>query len=178
MELVPLISPGPAHFKFCIWTAVIAIRILRTSSKLTQRNDSETCLQQSKHFNGLNNKAHDIFRLAEAVIDSGDVLVCKLVNGKGTYVHRRLCLALVRLASKFDPEQLAEVKSMHTPSGKHELRITPYPRWVPVTVKKAAQSLNESEAIAMIGDWITSQQGICYNKFRNWGQAASAFWSG
>jgi len=103
-------------------------------------------------------KAHEIFRLAEAVIDSGDVLVCKLVHGKVTYVHRRLWPALVRLASRFKPEQIAEVKSVHTPSGKHELEITPYPRWVPAMVKKEGKSLNENEAIAMIGEWITKIQ--------------------
>ncbi len=103
-------------------------------------------------------KSHEIFHLAEAVIDSGDVLVCKLVNGKVTFVHRRLWPALVRLASKFRPEQLAEVKSVHTPSGKHELRITPYPKWVPAPVNQKARTLSENEAVAMIGDWITKIQ--------------------
>ena len=97
-------------------------------------------------------KGQEIFRLSEVVIDSGDVLVCKLVNGKVTFVHRRLWPALVRLASRFKPEQVAEVKSVHTPSGKHELRITPYPKWVPVAVRKEAQSLKENDARAMIGD--------------------------
>jgi len=100
-------------------------------------------------------KSQEIFRLAEAVIDSGDVLVCKLVNGKVTFVHRRLWPTLVRLASKFQPEQLAEVKSVHTPSGKHELQIIPYPEWVPAPVHRKAGTLSENEAIAMIGDWIT-----------------------
>ena len=104
-------------------------------------------------------KSQEIFRLTGALIDSGDVLVCKLVNGKVTYVHRRLWPALVRLASKLQPEQLAEVKSVHTPSGKHELVITPYPKWVRAPVKKEARSLNEKEAIAMVGDWITNVTG-------------------
>jgi len=34
------------------------------------------------------------------------VLVCKLVDGKITYVHRRLWPALVRLAARFRKEQL------------------------------------------------------------------------
>src|SRR5262245_49314944 len=33
-------------------------------------------------------KGQEIFRLSEAVADSRDVLVCKLVDGKVTYVHR------------------------------------------------------------------------------------------
>src|SRR5262249_6428648 len=35
-------------------------------------------------------RGHEIFRAAEAVTESPDVLVCKLVDGKGTYGHRRL----------------------------------------------------------------------------------------
>lgn len=108
-------------------------------------------------------KSLEIFRLSESVIDSGDVLICKLINGKVTYVHRRLWAALVRLASKFKPEQIAEVKSVHTPSGKHELVITPYPKWVPVAIKKEARSLKEKEAIAMMGDWITYETGGLLN---------------
>ncbi|MFI4945383.1 MAG: hypothetical protein ACHP85_19090, partial [Burkholderiales bacterium] len=35
-------------------------------------------------------KGQAIFRAAEAVADSPDVLVCKLIDGKVTFVHRRL----------------------------------------------------------------------------------------
>src|SRR6185369_886991 len=35
-------------------------------------------------------KGHEIFRVADAVSESDEVLVCKLVDGKVTYVHRRL----------------------------------------------------------------------------------------
>jgi hypothetical protein len=45
-------------------------------------------------------KGHQIFRIADAVSESDEVLVCKLVEGKVTYVHRRLWPALVRLASR------------------------------------------------------------------------------
>ena len=44
-------------------------------------------------------KGQAIFLAAEAIGESPDVLVCKLVEGKVTYVHRRLWPALVRLAS-------------------------------------------------------------------------------
>src|SRR5260370_37548577 len=43
-------------------------------------------------------KGHEIFAVASAVSDSADVLVCKLIDGKVTYVHRRLWPALVKLA--------------------------------------------------------------------------------
>jgi hypothetical protein len=40
-------------------------------------------------------KGHEIFRVAEAICESKEVLVCKLVDGKVTYIHRRLWPALV-----------------------------------------------------------------------------------
>src|SRR5947209_8383579 len=44
-------------------------------------------------------KAHEIFRTTQAVSSNTDVLVCKLIDGKITYVHRRLWPAVVKLAS-------------------------------------------------------------------------------
>ena len=46
-------------------------------------------------------KGKEIFRAVRAICESPDVLVCKLVEGKITYVHRRLWPALVKLASRF-----------------------------------------------------------------------------
>lgn len=92
--------------------------------------------------------AHLIFALAEAVIDSGDVLVCRLVAGKVTYVHRRLWPALVKLASRFDREQLAKSWSEHTPTGAHVAKRLAYPKWVPPETKAAAARLTREEAEA------------------------------
>ncbi|HKQ97862.1 MAG TPA: hypothetical protein VJV75_08305, partial [Candidatus Polarisedimenticolia bacterium] len=43
-------------------------------------------------------KSQEMFDLFNVVCDSKDVLVCRLVDGKMTYVHRRLWPALVRLS--------------------------------------------------------------------------------
>jgi hypothetical protein len=51
-------------------------------------------------------KGQEIHRVTEAVGESPEVLVCKLIDGKVTYIHRRLWPALVRLASRFQKEQL------------------------------------------------------------------------
>jgi len=40
-------------------------------------------------------KGREIFRILQAVSDSPDVLVCRLVDGKLSLVHRRLWPALV-----------------------------------------------------------------------------------
>jgi len=96
-------------------------------------------------------RGHEIFRLTRAVRDSRDVLVCRLVGGKITYVHRRLWPALVRLARSFAPAGLAAVREVHTPRGRHELEVVPFPRWVPPAVKRQARRLSEATARAALG---------------------------
>lgn len=91
-------------------------------------------------------KGHEIFRLCEAVEDSGEVLTFKLVDGKVTYIHRSLWPALVKLAARFERAQLARVWSEHTASGAHRARREPFPRWVPADVKKQARALTVPEA--------------------------------
>ena len=76
-------------------------------------------------------RRHEIFRATEAVSDSPDVLVCRLVDGKVTYVHRRLWPALVRLAPRLGRARLAQVRNEHTASGAHRVRRQAFPRWVP-----------------------------------------------
>src|SRR5438128_8616568 len=63
-------------------------------------------------------KANAIFLCSRAIRASADVLVCRLVGGKTTCVHRRLWPALVRLAGRFTANQLAAIEEVHTPSGR------------------------------------------------------------
>lgn len=91
-------------------------------------------------------KGHEIFRVAEAVSESPDVLVCTLVGGKVTYVHRRLWPALVKLASRFPKARLAKTWNEHTPSGAHRSRRVSFPRWVPAPVLEQAATLSTAEA--------------------------------
>lgn len=96
-------------------------------------------------------RGRDIYRLAEAVIDSGEVLVCRLVDGKVTYVHRRLWPALVKLADRFPTGALSRVWSEHMPSGAHEKRQEPFPDWVPADVRARASALSERDAEQALG---------------------------
>ncbi len=98
-------------------------------------------------------RGHEIFWLTRAVRDSGDVLVCRLVGGKITYVHRRLWPAVVRLARTFARKDLAALHEVHTPRGRHQLRVVPFPRWVPSKVQRQARQLSETEAQAALGVW-------------------------
>jgi hypothetical protein len=55
-----------------------------------------------------------MYRVFGAVCDSSQVLVCRLVGGKVTFVHRRLWPALVRLGSRLSKRGLAAVQDEHT----------------------------------------------------------------
>jgi hypothetical protein len=95
-------------------------------------------------------KANEILRLSRSIRGSPDVLVCRLVDGKITYIHRRLWPALVRLVRRFSKERLAAVKEVHTPSGKHKLLTTPFPKWVPREILRVAQKITEKEAASQL----------------------------
>jgi len=96
-----------------------------------------------------------IYAAAEAVSESPDVLVCKLVDGKVTYVHRRLWPALVRLAARFRKDQLARVWNEHTATGAHRSRREPFPRWVPRDVLREANGLSVPEAEERLSPWLS-----------------------
>ena len=93
-------------------------------------------------------QSHQIFAILEAVTESEQILVCRLINGKVTLIHRRLWPSLARLANRFAPEQLAKVCEEHTPSGRHASRVVPFPQWVPPGVMEQAKTISESEALA------------------------------
>ena len=96
-------------------------------------------------------KGKQIFLLTRAVRDSPEVLVCRLIGRKITYVHRRLWPALVRMAPTFALRDLAAVREVHTARGEHEQRVVPFPRWVPPGVKRAAGRLSVEDAQAALG---------------------------
>ncbi len=95
-------------------------------------------------------KGKDIFRLSRVIRRSPDVLVCRLVDGKITYVHRRMWPALVSLSGRFPKHRLSALSEVHMPAGKHKLLVTPFPDWVPVEVQEAAQKLTEKEAASQL----------------------------
>ena len=100
-------------------------------------------------------KGHEIFRVAESVAERSDVLVCRLVDGKVTYVHRRLWPALVRLASRFPKGHLAKIWQEHTPTGAHRARRIAFPAWVPNEALKAAERLSIPEAERLLAPWLS-----------------------
>ncbi len=98
-------------------------------------------------------KSQQIFAVLQAVTHSRDVLVCRLVDGKVTFIHRRLWPALVRVANRFPSAHISQVREEHTASGRHVTREVPFPKWVPPAVMKRAKSLSEREAVSSLGPW-------------------------
>src|SRR5882672_990994 len=92
-------------------------------------------------------KSHEIFAVLQAVADSDEVLVCRLVNGKVTFIHRRLWPALVRVAKRFPSAQIAQVHEEHTTSGRHVTREVQFPKWVPAEVINQAKAMSEKKAL-------------------------------
>jgi hypothetical protein len=98
-------------------------------------------------------QGRQIFAVTRAIRDCPDVLVCRLVGGKITYVHQRLWPALVRIANRFPVADLAQIHEVHTPSGKHVAKEIPFPDWVPDALAAQALRLGEERAASLLGAW-------------------------
>jgi hypothetical protein len=103
-------------------------------------------------------QSQQIFAVLQAVADSEDVLVCRLVNRKVTLVHRRLWPALVRVAKRFPSAQIAQIHEEHTASGRHVTREVPFPQWAPPEVVDQAKAMSEKEALSALGPWASSSR--------------------
>ena len=101
-------------------------------------------------------QGRQIFTVTRAIRDCPDVLVCRLVAGKITFVHRRLWPALVRIANRFPVADLAQIHEIHTPSGKHVTQESPFPDWVPDALAAQALKLGEKRAAGLLGVWTES----------------------
>ena len=87
-----------------------------------------------------------IFAATRAVRDSADVLVCRLVDGKITFVHARLWPALTRLADRFPPPRLTRLQEAHGADGAHRVAQIAYPDWLDDTTREAAREIGEADA--------------------------------
>jgi hypothetical protein len=101
-------------------------------------------------------RGREMYRAAEAVGGNPEILTCRLVQGKVTFLHRRLWPALVRLGATLPPERTCAMREEHTASGAHHTIETPFPSWVPADVHRAAADLSEEEAYRLLGDALTT----------------------
>lgn len=94
-----------------------------------------------------------IFAATRAVRDAKDVLTCRLVGGKITFVHARLWPALVRVSGRFPESRLARLREVHTETGRHVTEEEPFADWVSPELEREAESLTEAEALEALGAW-------------------------
>jgi hypothetical protein len=95
-------------------------------------------------------RSRPIFATTRALRESPQVLVCRIVDGKISFVHERLWPALVRAATHFPAKHLARVREVHSDSGKHIVEETPFPDWIPAKVAAAAKQLTLQQALAAL----------------------------
>ena len=92
-----------------------------------------------------------IFAVLSEVQEHDDILVCRLLAGKLTLVHRRLWPALAALASELPADALARVRQVHTATGKHVNEEIPFPQWLPPDAAVDAASMDPDRARAALG---------------------------
>lgn len=102
-------------------------------------------------------QSHSIFALTRAVRASPNVLTCRVVNGKITFVHRRVWPALVRLAYLFPKDTLAAIQEVHTRTGAHRVISIPFPKWVSDDVEAAGLGLSPEQALLSLGSWAANR---------------------
>jgi len=95
-------------------------------------------------------RAKAIFNALQVACDSPEVLVCKLVAGKQTLVHRRLWPALVRCAERLPSGSLDRVRQEHTASGAHRNTVAPFPDWLDAATRREAEAVGVEEALAQL----------------------------
>lgn len=101
-------------------------------------------------------KGKAIFAALSELDDSDDVRCFKLIDGKITFVHRRVWPALACLVANgaISVERAASIQQEHMPTGEHRNLVTPFPDWVPDDVARAAAALTVAAARAELGAWI------------------------
>ncbi len=96
-------------------------------------------------------KGRHVYSVLQALAESPDILVCRLVGGKVTFVHRRIWPALVRLAERLPPDHVAQVRERHTSSGRHATTQIAFPHWVPGDVSARAKAMSDDDARRSLG---------------------------
>ena len=103
-------------------------------------------------------QARQIFRVLRHLGESPNILVCRLVGGKVTLVHRRLWPALVRVAADFPPTWVSRVREIHTATGHHRTEEDPFPQWVPAPLAVRSSKLSKAQALAALGAWALTKK--------------------
>jgi hypothetical protein len=88
-----------------------------------------------------------IYNALQAVKESSELLVCRLVEGKVSYVHRECWAPLSVLQDYLPHEALAKVQEVHLPSGRHTTSALLLSEWMPADVRKEAAGMTTADAV-------------------------------
>jgi hypothetical protein len=97
-------------------------------------------------------RGREIFAVTRALRGSTQILTCRIVEGRISFVHERLWPALARLADRFAPERIARLQEVHTSRGRHRVDEVAFPLWLPVHAAAEAGRLEAAEAQAQLAD--------------------------
>ena len=86
-------------------------------------------------------KGNEIYLVTRAMREDPDLLVCRLVDRKVTYVHREVWPALVKLADEIGWDRLARLREVHENGGRHKVIETPFAEWVTPELRSLADEL-------------------------------------
>jgi hypothetical protein len=125
--------------------------VLESARDLAVPNLADEVLGKVRHGSWWGHpRGKKFFALTRQIRSHRDVLVCRLVGGKITYVHRRLWPALARLASKFASARLEAIREVHTEAGTHRVQLTPFNKWIERDVRAKAARLTLAKARAQL----------------------------
>ncbi len=99
-------------------------------------------------------EARLIFALTESVRSSDEILACRLIQGKLTFVHQRLWPAFARIADRLSPDQCAQVIETHTAAGRHATSLIAFPLWLPAQAMAEANAVDEADALALFAPFM------------------------
>lgn len=92
-----------------------------------------------------------IFAITRGMRVSQEVLTCRLVDDKISFVHERLWPALARLADLIPAKRLGRIRETHSERGSHHVEEIPFPQWLDAATVAAGQHLTEADARATLG---------------------------
>ena len=91
-------------------------------------------------------KGHEFFGITRSLRDSRELVVCRLVGNKITYVHRRFWPALYRLRRSIGAGRLASIREEHTAAGRHKLVRQSFSSRIGVRARAAGNRMTVAEA--------------------------------
>jgi hypothetical protein len=97
-------------------------------------------------------KGKAIFAALAECDDSEDIRCFKLIDGKVTFVHRRIWPALAVLGhhNSVPSEAITCVQQEHMPTGEHRNFAVPFPDWVDDATAAAAAKMELADAFKLL----------------------------